>query len=258
MKIMKARLLAILVLMTLLCPVAVGADTQAKIKLFMIITDPWAQIIGGDSPRLALYDDGTVIYRAAEEKGAPFYSAKLSNEEQSALMKLTEPLSDLKKWYQIKWATDQPTNMIWYRNGEKSKIVKVYGRMNQKIPAGMEMKTEKMPDSLQKAFDGMSVFKNASAKPWLPDYLELIVYPFDYCKKKPVPWPTNWPTTKDKRTKKVEDTYYMFLPKSEYGKLQEVLKQCSDDRAVTFGGKKWALGYRFPFPDEKAIQEAKK
>ncbi len=112
---MKQKLLAILLVLALYCPQAVSADTQAKIKLFMVITDPWAQIIGGDSPRFALYDDGTVIFRAVEEKGAPFYTAKLTSEEQSSLLKLTEPLSDLKKWYQIKWATDQPTNMIWYR-----------------------------------------------------------------------------------------------------------------------------------------------
>ena len=210
--------------------------------------NPWAMVVGSDSPTFVLYENGTVIFL----KDKKYLSAKLTPAEVDAfLLGLgRDSLVGLRDSYTLSEYTDQPTNVLVVRiDGSSYKKISIYGtiRALKTEPAG----ALPLPDELTRALRLVLQYDNASSSAWMPEYLEVMIWPFEYAKGKPAEWPTKWPGVSDPKTLKHKDMYSIFVPESQYQELEKFVSQLKPTQAVRIDNKKWAVSVRFPFPHER-------
>ena len=209
--------------------------------------NPWAMVVGSDSPTFVLYENGTVIYL----KERKYFSAKLTRAEADAFVTTLGPegLTKLKDSYTISEWTDQPTNVLLVRTDDKNyKKISVYGNIRPLVA-----KTEEslpLPTELSSAFRQVLKYENANSSPWVSEYIEVIIWPFEYAKGKAADWPTEWPGIADPKTVKRKETYSLFLPESQSKVLANFIAHLKPTQAVKIDNKKWAISTRFPFPHE--------
>lgn len=196
-------------------------------------------VIGSDSPRLALYNDGLAIYRT----DAGFKSVKLSKKEASDFQAALDinALACVIGSYEASDATDQPTRSFLIDRGGKLAHLSVYG-----APEGPEV-----PAPITAAYGKLVKFDHPRARPWLPEKIEVMVWPYDYAPDTSIVWPKEWPGLESPDALKRGDSYSIYLPSAEYARLMEFLKSRKEKGAVEIGGKKWAADVRLPFPQEE-------
>lgn len=211
---------------------------QVRPLLVLLESDPWAMVIGSDSPRFVLYDDGVAIYRAKDG----FKTAKLSQDEigefQQALQ--VDALACLVGKYEASDATDQPTESIFIGRGGKLAQISVYG-----VPA-----SSGVPVEIASAYDKLVKFDHSDARPWIPEKVEVMIWSYEYAPEASIIWPKKWPSFDGSDVVKRGDSYSIFIPAAEYPELVKFLQTRKEKGAVEIGGKKWAADIRFPFPEE--------
>jgi hypothetical protein len=79
--------------------------------LVVVEFDPWSMVLGADSPRLAIYENGDAIFIGKDEKDSGYRFKRLTARElgsirQEAAKALRNP--ELKHHYVMRGATDQP------------------------------------------------------------------------------------------------------------------------------------------------------
>lgn len=223
------------------CPDKLGAavkDDEQRPLVVLLDSDPWAMVIGSDSARLALYSDGLLIYRS----DTAFKSVKLSQEE---LMKFRASLdigalACVLGRYEASDATDQPTTALFVSRGGKLAEISVYG-----APEGPQV-----PTPITSAYEKLVKFDHPGARQWLPEKIELMIWPYEYAPETSIVWPKEWPSLNSPDTVKRGDGFSIFLPASDYPRLMQFLKSRKEKGAVEIDGKKWAADVRFPFPRE--------
>ena len=215
----------------------VGKGLQPLVVL--LESDPWAMVIGSDSPKFALYDDGLIIYRT----DAGFKSVKLSEPETLKLRTALDvnALACVLGYYETDHATDQPTHTIFVGRGGKLSPVSVYG-----TPKGPNV-----PAAMTAAYNRTSKFDHPAAQAWLPSKVEVMIWPYEYAPKASIHWPKEWPSLDSPDAVKRGDGFSIYLSAAEYPRLIEFLKGRNEKGAVEIGGKKWAADVRMPFPREK-------
>ncbi|TMP91087.1 MAG: hypothetical protein E6L07_13900 [Verrucomicrobia bacterium] len=209
--------------------------------------NPWAMVVGSDSPTFVLYENGTAIYL----KEGRYVSSKLAQAEVEAFVSRfgRDALARLKDSYSISEATDQPTNVLVVRADETNyKKISVYGNIQSlKAKSGGALP---LPDELSRALGQVLKYDNANSSAWMPDFIEVMIWPFEYAKGKVADWPTKWPGITDPKTVKHKSTYSIFIAESQYKELKKFIAQLKPTEAVRIDNKKWALSIRFPFPHE--------
>jgi len=213
-----------------------------KALLVLLETNPWLMVVGSDSPRFALYDDGLAIFRA----GDGFKSVSLSDAEMSALLDRVDApaLVPLAKRYEVSSATDQPTEILAMFVEGKRSIIDIYGPLKS-LDTGSSV-----PEKIMSAYRQLTTFDHPRAQSWLPDKIEVMIWPYDYAPQASIIWPKGWPGIDDANTVKRGDSYSLFVPSSHYAALTAFLRTRKEKGAVEIGGKKWAAAIRFPFPNE--------
>lgn len=213
---------------------------QALPLVVLLASDPWAMVIGSDSPKFALYDDGVAIYRT--ESG--YRTVKLREDEIAAFQKelRIDDLACLAGDYEASESTDQPTESIFVGKGGKFAKISVYGE-----PGG-----PKVPTEIVSAFEKLTTFHRADAKAWLPAKIEVMIWPYEYAPDASIFWPSKWPGFDSIEAVKRGDSYSIFIPASDYQELIEFLNKRKEKGAVQIGGKKWAADVRLPFPAEES------
>src|SRR5512138_2875285 len=85
-----------------------------------------------------------------------------------------ESIVGLREGYETVFKTDQPTNELYLWLRGKRKQVYVYGslRDDQEALAGT-------PTAFLRAFNAIVNF-TPEATPWLPDQIEILIWPFEY------------------------------------------------------------------------------
>lgn len=204
----------------------------------LLESNPWAMVIGSDSPRLALYDDGLVIYRT----DTGFKSVKLSEQEATKFKASLDVngLACVLGHYDADVATDRPTETIFVGRGGKLSPISVYG-----VPKGPDV-----PAAMTSAYEKLIKFDHPAARTWLPEKVEVMVWPYEYAPEASINWPKEWPDLDSSDTVRRGDSYSIYLPAAEYPRLIDFLKGRNEKGAVEIGGKKWAADVRFPFPRE--------
>jgi len=209
--------------------------------------NPWAMVIGSDSPTFALYSDGTVIYWAGVGRTGKYLTATLATSEVEQLLKSAylDRAKEFESCYSIEDATDAPTNVLVVKAENGFKTIDVYGAIRQidRIPP------TRMPSELQTALRTLLTFSRPDAREWKPPYVEVMMWPFSYAKST-MPWPVALPGTADKNTRRSARGLELFLPYSERGDYERFALRLKPTTAVLLNGKKWAISERIPFPHE--------
>lgn len=215
-------------------------DSKLRKPLAILVEqNPWLEVIGSDSPSFVLYEDGFLIYRKYK---AELVAVQLTEEELKNLLNrlsIGQDFYNLNDYYDsdVK-ITDQPTTTIYVTIGDKKKRVSVYGR------------GEKDPTPFWDLYDKLVSYDNQRARPWLPEKIEVMVWPFEYSQLEPLPWPENWPDIQSPETKKrSDDQYSIYLDVKYFEDLKKL--PLKNGQAVLINGKKWAISYRLPFPHEE-------
>ena len=214
-------------------------NDEQRPLIVLLESDPWAMVIGPDSPRLALYNDGLVIYRS----DAAFKSVKLNQLELSkfkASLNIGALACVLGK-YEASDATDQATETIFVGRGGNLGRVSVYGA--PEVPA--------VPAVVISAYERLTKFDHPTAGDWIPASVEVMIWPYEYAPEASVIWPKQWPGLNSPKAAKRGEGYSIYLPATEYPRLIELLKSRKEKGAIEIGGKKWAADVRFPFPHEE-------
>lgn len=225
-----------------------GADTAARPalpKIVLIERDPWAMVIGSDSPTFALYDDGKAIYLTK----AGYRSVDLSTAEMAALLAGVDApaLPALARHYDAAAATDQPTEILAVYDGDKPAIISVYGSL--KSPDIRKA----VPAKIAAAYDRLTAFTHVGATDWLPEKIEVMIWPYDYAPEKSIVWPAGWPgLDSPDAVKRRDGAYSLFVPSAKLPELKRFLETRREKGAVEIGGKKWAVDLRLPFPGEQS------
>lgn len=205
--------------------------------------DPWAEVVGSDSPAFALYVDGTVIQRNA----TGFSTTRLTDGERKNLLDglNLRALSRSYGRFEAEDATDQPEQDLLIYQGEKPVFVSVYGSLKD---PGVR---SKIPKEVAAAYDTLSAIKLPRGRSWLPENVEVMIWPYEYAPDPSIRWPQNWPGLNDPKTvRRGEDSFSLYMPSAKLADLSALLSRRSEKGAVEIDGRKWAASIRFPFPQE--------
>lgn len=261
---MKKPLLAALILL-LICASVHALEIEPfkgpKPVAVLIQTDPWLMVIGSDTPMVTIYDDGQVIYLKREkEKVSVLLVKQLDTNELAIVRKKLISFGDyskLKRHYDLApHVTDLPETKIYLSPDYGNLVTTVYGLIvsDTHLPAystfGSDRKPDKLPASIKNLHSYLTSLDFADAKPWEPQYVEVMVWGYDYAPDESIHWPKDWPGLDSSSTLKRGDAYSIFLPGEELPKLRQFLKTRKEKGAVEIGGKKWAVSVRYTFPSE--------
>jgi hypothetical protein len=232
----------------------------------LIQTDPWDAVIGSDTPRVAIYEDGEVVYAKAASHELAYYHVALDKHELHKIQEHLRPvlaLKDLKPSYDIaRGVTDQPEAMFYLRDAEREVATTVYGLTlkGTKLPAYAEFHSDQgavvPPNELLKLHQWLSELDFPNRKEWSPKYVEVMLWDYSYAPEASIHWPKDWPSLSSERAVKRGEDYSIFLNGALLPKLRDFLASRNERGAVELAGKKWAAAYRCTFPSEPVWRKA--
>jgi len=212
--------------------------------LVLVEADPWLMVMGSDSPRFALYDDGLLIFRTSGG-----YKQVRLDAAQAKVMRDSVGFGALAchvGFYKVSDSTDEPTENFFVGRGGRLSRISVYGDLK-----GGEGR-RKVAGPVVAAYDRLSAYSNSNAQDWLPSNIEVMVWPYDYAPERSIVWPKKWPGLHSSGTVRRGNGYSLFVPSADYKELVAFLKTQRNEGAVEIEGKKWAVSLRFPFPQESS------
>jgi len=258
-------------ILLLLALITIGHAVAADPAPILVVreTDPWQTVIGSDSAKFAIYDDGSVIYlRAGSTAERPFSRRKIND-----LATLSETLlgfdpAKVGAGYVLSSATDQISTTIW----TPGKKIEIYGDWRKPLTFGSrddpEMEAmreherkmwETLPGEVRGFLKRIEKEREKEGKPWLPENVEVMFWPYEYAPNASIVWPAGWPDLNSKTTRtRHEDSYSVFLPSERYLEFRKFISERKKKGAVLINGKKMAIDYRLPFPDEQKWMQTSK
>ncbi len=211
-------------------------------------TDPWLMVIGSDSPSFALYENGQFIFKKKQGNRVKYFEVKKKKAELQNLMRnlgISDTLAKLPKYIIASNSTDQPTITISL-NIDSLQEISVYGRISSKKSDARK----ETPTAFLTAYDNIINLNEASATEWLPENIEILAYTYANSKEEPLSWKKEWNDIHSKTTiKRGEGLYSLYLDRKYFKDFIKFLKSLRQKQAALINGKKYALSYRFPFPN---------
>jgi hypothetical protein len=217
--------------------------------------NPWAMMIGADSPRVLLFPDGTLIWADANGRKTIFSTARLTADELAwvrAAMGKAEDFQHLKDEYNTApGVSDLPSVEIVRYEKPFSKKVDVYGYVSGFVPTPAVSrvptaeKADVVPKEFDRAYKVLTGLHPKNSTPWVPAWAEVIIWPYEYAPDESLPWPTEWPGLESKfAIQDGNDSYSLILPGKEIQKLEQLLASRREKQAILISGRKWAITWR--------------
>jgi hypothetical protein len=205
----------------------------------LVETEPWAMVIGADSPRFALYGDGLAIYR----RGNEYRSVRLTERERETLLADLgiESLACHIGNYGDQAISDQSESNLFIGRGGPLSLISVYG----------VVRSSSTPAPVVAADQQLAAFDHPDALPWLPERIEVMIWPYEYAPEASITWPSGWPGLDSEYAVRRGDGYSIFVPAADFARVIEFLRSQRPRGAVEIGGRKWAASIRLPFPMER-------
>lgn len=235
----------------------------AKPLAVLIEQDPWLMVIGSDTPRVAVYENGDVVFaKKTGEMSYAYHHVKLTQAEVGALAETwaalaARPLTT--KHFMLSAATDQPTAALYFANATQVWAASVYGLSCRYAapPAPMNPKGDAAPPAeLFSVHKALCALDYPASREWRPRYVEVMLWDYSYAPQPSVIWPKEWPGLNSPRAMKRGDAYSIFLDGSELPRLRAFAATQKEKGAVELGAKKWALAYRYTFANEPVWRKA--
>lgn len=234
--------------------IGINLYSQEPLKPLIVLIEqnPWLFVFGADSPSFALYNNGEVIFiKRNDSKKMEYVHVLLDTRTLKETVQKLSPQDDfynLKDYYDLTGGvTDQITQIFLINLDGKNKKVRVYGNLSSDKEA-----RKNAPNSILDLFDKLIHYDNENSKKWLPEKIEVMIWPNENARNKSISWPKDWPNLQDKNTKKRrEDFYSIYLDSSKYEELLSLGKRSGGNTEID--GRFWAFSIRFPFPCEEVI-----
>ncbi len=217
-------------------------------------TNPWAMVLGADTPRVVVYENGSVIFLKESGDRVDYFHKVLSTAEFAEFKRRLEPaihLKDLKPFYNMRpGVTDQPESMFYVRESAREMTTRVYGLANLVLDKpGYTYRPDKRnpqdpPSELVDLYRFLDLVNYPGARKWTPSYIEVMFRPYPHSLKPALAWPRHWSGLGSDRSFKRGNSYSIFLDGSSLPELREFL----GGGPVEAGEKKWAVSYRYVFP----------
>ncbi len=233
-------------------PKTKGVETFEEDRAAVVLLyeyNPWAMVVGSDSPAFALYDDGLLIFTRANQQGKPEYASLTLSEKELTEFLAALPVkqfNELRHEYELDLRTDQPTTVLSVGDRTGLKSVRVYGNLQRSTKPDD-------PPAFMEIYRKLKSFADARAARWMPEKVELMIWPYESASE-PLAWPKSWPdtahpTTKKRGASKDSINYSLYLTEPQYESLLKRIERESAD-ALLINRRKWAFSFRFPFPNE--------
>lgn len=231
--------LATLVMISLIAPLRAEDATNKVVNPVAILIefDPWLMVIGSDSPSFVMYEGGKIIYRSEDGYKTVIASPAQQNEILSAMQ-----FEQTNGTLMAANLTDQPTNVLILRKEDKLVRASVYGNLERADARS------RVPAPILTAYDKLNGFSDPSAIGWLPEKIEVMIWPYEHASEASILWPKEWPGIDADDTVQRGDSYSIYLPATEFEEFKAFLITKNQKGAVEIGGKKWAVSWRLPFP----------
>jgi hypothetical protein len=252
------RILTMLILGASACLAA-----EPKPVLMVMERDPWALVIGSDSPKFVLYDNGMLIYlRDPPNFDEPFVTRRVANWASFQKELVSFDLSKASNHYELSAATDQISTIIWtpgktvgiYGDWRKPRVSRRESNTEMKAISEREKKMwESLPSEIRQTLLRIEEQRTVKGSNWLPEKIEVMFWPYDYAPDESILWPEDWPGlyAKDTRMRK-KDSFSVYLPSEKLTELRRFFRTRKEKGAVLIDGRKMADELRFPFPGEEA------
>lgn len=231
----------------------------------LIQSDPWLTVMGSDMPRVAIYENGEVIFARQADGGSSYRHLQLDKGELEKVRAKLQPvlaLGDLKPEYDIQpgW-TDQPIAQFYLRDGQREMATSVYGLTpGRQAPAFTQPRggpAQTMPPAgLLELHRWLCELDFTRSEEWTPRYIEVMFWDYSYAPDASIHWPKNWPSLTSDRAIRRGDSYSVFLDAALLPKLRDFLATENKKGAVEIDGKKMAASYRYAFPGERTWRKA--
>ncbi|GAO42676.1 hypothetical protein [Flavihumibacter petaseus] len=219
-----------------------------KPLVVLVVTDPWLMVIGSDVPCFALYEKGQIIYRKVVNKRYQYFEVKYDSIRVRSIMKsldLDDGVSRLGESTEASDRAEQPANILLL-NFDTLQQIGVYGNLRDPESDARS----KTPKSFLTVFDNILKFDDPAAKPWVPDTVEVMASKYDLSPETPLAWNKEWSDLHSKTTvQRSDELYSIYLDKKYFADFIKLLRGLKTRQAVQINGEKYALSYRFPFPN---------
>jgi hypothetical protein len=228
--------------------------------LVVIEFDPWSMVLGADSPRVAIYENGDAIFVGKDGKD-PVYRFKrltaheLDNFRQQASKALRNP--ELKHHYYMRGATDQPVAEFYFHDAKGSVATEVVGlECKPSKPSPWDRDVIPPPQALLDLNASLCSLDFPGSEKWAPPYAEVMMWNYSYAPGTSVPWPKNWPGLDSSRTIRRGEDYSIFIDGAMLSQLHAFVHGIPQKSAVAIDGKKMSVSIRVPFPSEPVWRRA--
>ena len=224
--------------------------------------NPWAAVMGAETPRIAIYENGEVIYSRGDpaQKGSAYFYAELSFPALADVLNHLKPVADLKNlkpMYNLPDDNNQGASLFYLSVDGKVVVTSVYGLNPQDDREGFRVRTVgRIPDELRELYHYLLTIDFTESRPWRPAFVEAMIWPFEGDPDKTLVWPKAWPGLDSGRTKERKNGYSIFLDGSQRDELKDFLSGEKERDAVEINGKKWTVASRPAFPSEPVWRKA--
>jgi hypothetical protein len=219
--------------------------------------DPSTPVVGAETPRIAIYQNGDVIYsrtgRDPEQKSYFFttlsFDALATLEDQ---LRSVTNLARLKPEYVLNDVSDDSTTFFYLQVGNREVVTSVFGLHpgNTKGSPG-----EDLPAALLQLYNYLWNLDFPESRRWHPALLEAMIWPDD-TPGESILWPSTWPDLKSGRSMKRDDGYSIFLDGSMQGDLQKFMAIERTKGVVEIDGQNWTMAWRPVLPSEPVWRKA--
>jgi hypothetical protein len=167
----------------------------------------WAAVIGADTPRVAMYENGDVIFAKEVNGKFVYHQALLDSDGRADVRRHVDRLlavNELRTSYSISRATDQPTAFFYVRAGDRELTTSVYGLAisDAGLPPGAELHSPREaapPQGLLEFHRWLSQIDYPRSREWVPKYVEVMLWDYSYAPDRSIQWPSQWPSLDSER-----------------------------------------------------------
>src|SRR5688572_20111031 len=167
----------------------------------LIQSNPWAMVLGSDTPRVVLYEDGTIIFVKESEEKAEYHFKKLEAPEIRRIKDALAPIAKVPtNSYVLTRATDQPEAEFYVRLDGRETALRIYGlREPEDKPRDLGGRVDRSTFPPAEAFEAhrfLCSLDYADSLPWKPKFIEAMIWPYEYAPEQSILWPKDWPDLK--------------------------------------------------------------
>jgi hypothetical protein len=217
-------------------------------------------VLGADSPRVAIYENGDAIYVDGDGKNRGYRHKRLSTQELETVRQQASKVfrgGELKHQYDMRGATDQPVAEFYFRDARGFVATDVVGlECEPSRPNPWDRKIAPPPQALLDLNASLCSLNFPGSEAWSPTYAEVMMWDYNYAPGKSVPWPKAWPGLDSARSIRRGEDYSIFMEGAMLPQLDAFVRGIPQRSAVSIEGRKMSVSIRIPFPSEPVWRRA--